>query len=60
MTEEHPNADDYRNRAERAEQELAEVMALAGYLAGSVESHAEEGCAGCQNSLAKRNLRNLR
>jgi hypothetical protein len=32
MTDEHPNAD-YRNRAERAEQELAEVTELAGELA---------------------------
>lgn len=30
MTDEHPNAEDYRNRAERAEQALAE---LAGQLA---------------------------
>ena len=60
MTDHHDEAEAYRNRAERAEQELTEVTALAGYLAGSVESHAEEGCAGCQNSLAKWNLRNLR
>lgn len=33
-TTERPNADDYRNRAERAEQELAEVKAKGDALVG--------------------------
>jgi hypothetical protein len=39
--DEHPNADDYRNRAERAEQELAEVTELADGMAEALKEIAD-------------------
>ena len=42
--EDHPNATDYRNRAERAEAELAEVLAEVGRLRealGNVTDHGD-------------------
>lgn len=42
MTDEHPNAEDYFNRAQRAEQECAELRAEIARLREEVQSLTDE------------------